>query len=217
LAVLKAELAQKAGVYSKSHPDVLRLKRQIAALQEMTTGPAPSPGSGPTPLDSDALEALQAQRTSVKTNLENAAGKLATARLSETLEKDQFAERLQVLEQAVPPQKPIKPDRPKLLALAFLGAMMAGFGGVFAAELLDKTIRGSRDLASVADGHLIVGIPYISTKAELVRKKGKIIFTIVVFAALILAGLAAVHFLWRPLDELWTVLVDRLVAARLVK
>ena len=58
LAVLKAELAQKSGVYSKAHPDVLRLKRQIAAIEQMTmpsaaTATATAAGS---PIDKDALE-----------------------------------------------------------------------------------------------------------------------------------------------------------------
>jgi uncharacterized protein involved in exopolysaccharide biosynthesis len=218
LAVLKAELAQKSGVYSKAHPDVLRLKRQIAAIEQMTmpsaaTATATAAGS---PIDKDALDALQAQRTSIQKNLETAADKLSAAQLGEKLERDQFAERLQVLEQAVMPQKPIKPNRGKILALALLGAVMAGFVGVFAVESLDRTIRGSRDLASVADGHLILAIPYISTRAELGRKKSRIALVLGLFAVALVATLAAAHFFWRPLDELWTILLDRLIAARLL-
>jgi uncharacterized protein involved in exopolysaccharide biosynthesis len=222
LAVLKAELAQKSGVYSKAHPDVLRLKRQIAAIEQMTmpsaataTATATATAAG-SPIDKDALDALQAQRTSIQKNLETAADKLSAAQLGEKLERDQFAERLQVLEQAVMPQKPIKPNRGKILALALLGAVMAGFVGVCAVESLDRTIRGSRDLASVADGHLILAIPYISTRAELGRKKSRIALVLGLFAVALVATLAAAHFFWRPLDELWTILLDRLIAARLL-
>ena len=222
LAVLKAELAQKSGVYSKAHPDVLRLKRQIAAIEQMTmpsaataTATATAAAAG-SPIDKDALDALQAQRTSIQKNLETAADKLSAAQLGEKLERDQFAERLQVLEQAVMPQKPIKPNRGKILALALLGAVMAGFVGVFAVESLDRTIRGSQDLASVADGHLILAIPYISTRAELGRKKSRIALVLGLFAVALVATLAAAHFFWRPLDELWTILLDRLIAARLL-
>ena len=223
LAVLKAELAQKSGVYSKAHPDVLRLKRQIAAIEQMTmpsaataTATATATAAAGSPIDKDALDALQAQRTSIQKNLETAADKLSAAQLGEKLERDQFAERLQVLEQAVMPQNPIKPNRGKILALALLGAVMAGFVGVFAVESLDRTIRGSRDLASVADGHLILAIPYISTRAELGRKKSRIALVLGLFAVALVATLAAAHFFWRPLDELWTILLDRLIAARLL-
>jgi uncharacterized protein involved in exopolysaccharide biosynthesis len=212
LATLKAELAQKSGVYGKSHPEIKRLKGQIESMEKMP----PPAASAKMVIDNDVIDALLTQRTSIQNNLDGAARKLTAARLGEKLERDQFAERLQVLEQAIPPQKPIKPNRIKLLALAFVGAMMAGVGGVFAVETLDKTIRGSRDLERVADGHLIVALPYISTKAELVRKKSRIALAIVISVVAVLVALAAVHFLVRPLDEVWTILLDRLLAARLL-
>jgi hypothetical protein len=216
LATLKAELAQKSSVYSKTHPEVLRLKRQIASLEQVATPTPAAPAAPGAPIDTEALDGLMAQKVSIQKNLETAAQKLSAGRLGETLERDQFAERLQVLEQAVMPQKPIKPNRIKILGLAFAAAAMAGLAGVFAVELFDRTIRGSRDLASVADAHLIVSIPYISTKRELGRKKGRMAWTLVLLLVAILAALVAVHFFWRPLEEIWTILLDRLLAARLL-
>ena len=217
LAMLKAELAQKSAVFSKGHPEVKRLNVQIQALEKMKLPAAPvTAAAREVQVDNDELDALQAQRTSVQTNLENAAQKLAAARLGETLERDQFAERLQVLEQAIPPQKPIKPNRIKLIGFSFLAAVMAGIGSVIAVEKLDRTIRGSRDLERVADAHLIVAIPYISTKAELLRKKSRIALAVGISIVAMLAALAAVHFLVRPLDELWTLLLQRLLAVRIL-
>ncbi len=221
LAALKAELAAKSGVYSKTHPEVKRLKAQIEAMEKMNAPSAlvaapaaalaPTPTAAPVaPVDNDALDALQTQRRSIQNNLETAGQKLAAARLGENLERDQFSERLEVLEQAIMPQKPIKPNRPKVLGLAFLAAIMAGIGGVFAVETFDRTIRGSRDLLSVAEGHLVVAIPYISTRAELLRKKNRIVYAIGISVAVVLAGLVAVHVLVRPLDDLWTILLARL-------
>jgi hypothetical protein len=123
---------------------------------------------------------------------------------------------LQILEQAIPPQKPIKPNRIKLIGFSFMAAVMAGIGGVFAVEKLDRTIRGSRDLERVADAHLIVAIPYILTKGELLRKKSRIALAVGISVIAVLAALAAVHFMVRPLDELWTLLLQRLLAARLL-
>jgi len=214
LATLKAEFAQKSGVYGKSHPEIKRLKGQIESLEKIP--PPPAAVAKIVQIDNDALDALVTQRTSIQNNLEGAARKLTAARLGEKLERDQFSERLQVLEQAVPPQKPIKPNRIKLMGLAFVAAVMAGIGGVFAVETLDRTIRSSRDLERVADGHLIVALPYISTKAELVRKKSRIALGLAISVVAVLAALAAVHFLWRPLDEVWTIVLDRLLAARLL-
>src|SRR5262249_31139593 len=142
-----------------------------------------------------------------------ASQKLSAARVGENLERDQFSERLEILEQAVVPQKPIKPNRPKIIALAFFAAVMAGFGAIFAVESFDRTIRGSRDLLRVADGHLLVTIPYIATRAELVRKKGRILLAVSISLAVLLGALLVVHFLVRPLDELWAVFMTRLLGS----
>src|SRR5262245_6141205 len=213
LAAVKAEYAAKAGVYSQSHPELKRLKAQIDALEKMES-PAPATTATASPvehIDSEALDALVAQRKSIQNNLDGATQKLAAARLGENLERDQFSERLEVLEQAIMPQKPIKPNRPKFIALAFFAAMMAGVGGVFAVETFDRTIRGSRDLLNIADGHLVVAIPYISTRAELLRKKSRLLYAVGLAVAAPLCGLLAVHFLMRPLDELWMVLWARML------
>src|SRR5882724_11074924 len=36
LAAMRAELSEKSGIYSSAHPELVRLKRQIAALEEIT-------------------------------------------------------------------------------------------------------------------------------------------------------------------------------------
>ena len=51
----------------------------------------------------------------------------------------------------------------------------------------------------------------------MVRKKSRVVFALAAVVIAIVASLAAVHFLWRPLDELWTILLDRLIAARLLQ
>jgi protein tyrosine kinase modulator len=217
LAMLRAEYAQKSAVFSKSHPELKRLKGIIDALEkERVSMSAPSPSTASANLNTavkDALDPLQEQRASIQKNLEGASQKLAAARLGENLERDQFSERLEVLEQAVVPQKPIKPNRPKIIALAFLAAAMAGIAAVFAVEMFDRTIRRSDDLLRVSGGHLVVAIPYIATKAELTRKRGRLALAIALPIVAILGTLLAVHVWVRPLDELWVVFMTRLLGS----
>ena len=187
-----------------------RLKAQIEAL-EKEPAPAPKPRNfGRRSRTNQLLDPLVLQRISVQQNLETTSQKLAAARRGENLERDQFSERLEVLEQAVPPQRPIKPNRPKLIGLSFVAALMAGFAGIFVIESFDKTIRNSSDLMAVANGHLIVAIPYIVTKGELHKKKSRMLFVVASLILFLLIGLAGVHFLVRPLDELWPVFLTRL-------
>lgn len=210
LALLKLEYSAKSAVFSQSHPEVRRLKAQIEALEKEGGEGAQQASPAPVGGYNQLLDPLVLQRIGVQQNLESTSQKLAAARRGESLERDQFSERLEVLEQAIPPQRPIKPNRPKLLALAFFAAVAAGFAGIFTIETIDKTIRNKNDLMTVANGQLIVEIPYLATKVELQKKKSRMVFLLGIMAASLLVGLIAIHFLLRPLDELWPILLTRL-------
>jgi hypothetical protein len=129
--------------------------------------------------------------------------KLEAARLGEKLERDQQSERLKVIEQPIVPQNPIKPNRSKLLAMAFALAIATGAAAVFAAESFDTSIRDSRELLGVANGRLIVSIPYIATRAETFRRKSRLAVLAGVVAVLLLAGVAGALFFGPPIDLSW--------------
>jgi uncharacterized protein involved in exopolysaccharide biosynthesis len=210
LTALKAEFAVKSGVYSESHPEMRRLKAMIESLEKTPGTVSQAQASGMAIPSNQLLDPLLLHRMSIQTNLENTSQKLAAARRGESLERDQFSERLEVLEQAVLPQKPAKPNRPRLIALALCAAIAAGFAGVWTIESIDKTIRNNRDLAAAVNGQLIVSIPYIVTKAELFKKKHRLILALGIIVATLLVTLIGIHFVWRPLDELWPIVMARL-------
>jgi uncharacterized protein involved in exopolysaccharide biosynthesis len=215
LAALRAQLALKSATFSPSHPEIKRLKAEIRALEKLDTSPAGSTSPSGVKTEnssSETLDALKKQREFVQQSLDTASAKLAAAQMGEKLERDQYAERLEVLEQAVMPKKPIAPNQKKIISFAVIAALMAAFAGIFTIETLDRTIRGSRDLLGIADEHLLLTIPYIATKAELRRKKSKKVVLLLLFISAIIIGLAAVHFFLRPLDELWPLLVERFMA-----
>jgi uncharacterized protein involved in exopolysaccharide biosynthesis len=180
LTELQGQLVAQSSVHSDEWPAVKSLKKRIAALQSEISK-TPKTDQAPPPADKN-IDALEQQQTSIETDLETASRKLTAARLGESMERNQQSEHLQVLEQPITPQKPVKPNRPKLLALSFAAAVIGGLGVVFLAEMLDKTIRGSRDLVGVIDSQLLVLIPYVSTVEEISGKRRKVI--------LLLAGLA---------------------------
>ena len=159
------------------------------------------PGSATTAVP--GLDTLETQRTGLREELNKATQKLSAARMGESLERGQHSERLEVIEQPTLPQKPDSPKKPKILAFVFALALMAGGGLVFAAEMLDQSIRRSTDLFSIIDSHLIVSIPYISTHREVRRKKYKIIIAAGISTVVVLAGLVALYFILPPLDVLF--------------
>ncbi len=194
LAKLKVEFAQKSATYSDAHPEVKALKKRIATL-EKTLSQQPEKSQTSAATTDNGLEVLKQRLTLTEADLDEANRKLSMARLSERLEANPRSESLQVLEQPVVPQHPIKPNRPKLFALAFVLALIVGVGTVMAAEALDKSIHTTQELADVVDSRLIVTIPYISTRGEALRKK-----SLRGVALLALAAIVVALYLGRSID-----------------
>jgi uncharacterized protein involved in exopolysaccharide biosynthesis len=193
LTQLKSELIQKGALYSERHPVIQSLKKQIEALEKAAAAPAPSNDAA----TAASLEVMVAQQESLQKNLDAASAKLSAARLGENLEKDQQSEKLEIIEQPTVPQEPVKPNRLKVLAMAFAAALFGGAGLAVLMEILDKGIRRSNDLLSVVDGQLIVSIPYITTAAEL-RARRRRTFVFLGALALVMIGLLVVAYLFLP-------------------
>jgi uncharacterized protein involved in exopolysaccharide biosynthesis len=173
----------------------------IARLLEIiTAGPQTEKG----------LNELERQQVSIQKALEDIGQKFSTAQLGERLEQDQQAERFEVIEQAVTPQEPIRPQRGKLIVLALGLAGAAGFAAVFGAEFLNRSIRTASDLANTIYHRPLVQIPYITTRRELRQRRNRIIFGAAGVATCIAAGLVGLHFLYQPLDILMFKVMSRL-------
>ena len=134
--------------------------------------------------------ALKRRETDLSQTLEDENRKLTTARLGESMERGQQGERLQVIEQPSLPQKPVRPQKTKWFAVAFALAGIIGAGSVAAAEMLDGSIRSSRDLARIVDRHLIVTIPYLSTPGEQYRKRRNIVLVCALLIGVLAAAIA---------------------------
>ena len=76
------------------------------------------------------LETFERQRTSIENNLNDLSQKLTIAQRGELLERDQHAERLEILEQPVLPTEPVKGKRLAFLALVIGASFAVGLGGV---------------------------------------------------------------------------------------
>jgi uncharacterized protein involved in exopolysaccharide biosynthesis len=201
LNLMKTDLLQRASVYSEAHPAVKSLRRRIAALEKEIAGMTKANSASGQKSPAEIAEQLTDRQTYLQNALDDASKKLSAARLGESMERDQQAEHLQVIEQPTLPQKPIKPKRIKLLAMSFALAGLLGAGSVFAAETLDKSIRGVRDLAGVVDSHLLVAIPYITTAGETARRKRRIIQLWASLAIILMGGLAAALYIGIGIDS----------------
>jgi uncharacterized protein involved in exopolysaccharide biosynthesis len=214
LTALKAERLKKANQLAWNHPEVQALQGRIAAL-ERTAAAQPPTTPGSEQLDSLqrqalALESLLGKQTAIQKSLDEASQKLAAARLGEALEKDQQAEKLEVIEQPTLPQRAAKPNRVKLLGLVLGLAVFAGAGLVVVTEAFDRTVRTRSDLARLVEGQLIVAISLVETRRDRLWWRVKVFGATTLLLISIVAGGLAWYYFMPPFDLLWTDLTVRL-------
>ncbi len=197
LTKLKDELAQKSSIYSDQHPYIITLKKKIAAMEALVAKTAKQTA---TARANGTLVDLEHKQLDAEKALQENNAKLEQARLGEKMERDQQSQRLQVIEQPALPQIPVKPNRVKFLLIAFALALAAGLGTVVASESLDGSIRHSRQLVGVAQGRMVVSIPYIATKGESFRRKSLLVIFLSVVAVLLLVGVVGLLFFGPPID-----------------
>lgn len=83
------------------------------------------------------------------------------AAMSQNLEERQKGEQFQLLDPPTLPTVPFKPDRTKILAVAFFAALALGFGGAIGVEMLDPRLRGRKDFTHFFDLPVLATIPII--------------------------------------------------------
>ncbi|WP_027907580.1 Wzz/FepE/Etk N-terminal domain-containing protein [Pseudomonas sp. Rh2] len=161
--------------------------------------------------EAEILEAPQVERGLVtlmrdhdnaRKKYEEIRAKEMGAKITESLEEENKAERFVLLEPPLMPEKPVKPNRKKIVALGVLLAPAGGGALVMLLEMLNQRVRGVGALESLVGKRVLVAVPFISTQAELAQRKRS--RTLMVVAGLLLVAiiLAMVHFLYMPLDLL---------------
>jgi uncharacterized protein involved in exopolysaccharide biosynthesis len=154
---------------------------------------------------SDDIEALKRQRVALEKLLADANGKLASARLSERLDQEQQSEHMQIIEAPSLPQKPMKSKKFLLVGIAFAAAAILGIGAAVGPELLNGSIRSRHQLNGVVASPLIVCIPYIATRADIIRRRLRLLFGVMSVVLLLAAwgGLAVAIVFQLPVDFSW--------------
>jgi len=162
-------------------------------------------------LESQILEAPQVERglVTLMRDHENARKKYEeirtkemSAKITESLEQENKAERFVLLEAPLMPEKPVRPNRKKVVALGFVLAPVGAGALVMLLEMLSQRVRGVDALTSVLGRRVLVAIPYIHTQAELDRRKQWRTILVLCGVVSIVVSLVLLHFLYMPLDLL---------------
>jgi len=216
LDALKRDLFNAENKYTESHPDIVDLKKKIAALELQVEAKIKSRQEAikednlPTPTLDPATKRLLAQyaerynevqlgarkfREEIKgleqqiaiyerriedtprreqelilltrdydlleKNYQSLLGKKIQAHMAENLERKLQGEQFKILDPALLPEKPFKPDRNKIFLIGAMMGLMAGLGLTWFRESLDRSFH------SVSDVEVYLAIPVIATMPNL--------------------------------------------------
>ena len=137
--------------------------------------------------------------------------KLMEAKTAQSLEKGQKGQKFIIIDPAVFPEKPYKPNRLAIILIGFILGIGAGIGTASVKEFSDQAIRSEYDLALLTGKPVLAAIPLIETEADLKRKRRKR----TILSLSIVTGMSlcvfAIHLFYKPLDVLWFMGMRKLV------
>jgi len=143
---------------------------------------------------------LQRDYNNVQDQYNQAVDRLALAATGQRIELLAKGQRISVIEQAVVPERPTKPNRP-LIAAAGVGAgMAAGLGLVVILEFLNRAIRRPVELTNRLGITPFAVLPYIRTRREIVLRRFALMGGVASLVVLMPLGLFAIHSFVFPLD-----------------
>ena len=155
------------------------------------------------------LFTLMRDYENAKAKYEEVKSKQLNAKIAENLEQENKAERFSMLEPPVFPDKPIRPNRLKIIALGLFAALASAVALVALLETLDKRVRGVEAMTAVINMRPLVVVPYIYTQQELRRKKNLTRNLLLAMGVFLILMLIITHFLIMPLDLLLIKLMTR--------
>ncbi len=131
------------------------------------------------------------------------------AQLAENLEKRQKGEQFRVLDPAILPQRPYRPQRPLILAFGLALGLGVGIAGVVGIETLDHSVRGTRDLQTLVPRVQLFGtVPLIRNRRTVFKRRLALTgAAVLILSLLVTAVLLALQYKeqiarLRPLDLL---------------
>lgn len=138
-----------------------------------------------------------------------AVARLSVAATGERIELLAKGQRMSVIEQAVVPERPTKPNRPMIAAAGVGAGVVAGLGLIVLLEFLNGSIRRPIELTNRLGIAPFAVLPYVRTRPEIMFRRLMILGTVGGLVILLPLGLFAVHTFALPLDSIIESLFNR--------
>jgi polysaccharide chain length determinant protein (PEP-CTERM system associated) len=198
--IFNAQIADIDAQIELLKQEVETLTAEIAEVEDYISQ-APANGVG--------LSKLQRDFDNIQTQYNTATARLSAAATGERIELLAKGQRISVIEQAVRPERPTKPNR-ALIAAGGAGAGMAvGLGLIVLLEILNQSIRRPIELNNRLGITPIAVLPYIRTEREVFLKRLLIFGAIAFLLVGIPLAIYAFHTLVKPVDTIIEPILNR--------
>lgn len=149
-----------------------------------------------------ALDAMQRDFDNVREQYTQAVANKARAETGDTIESMSKGQRITVIEQAVAPTDPTRPNRKAIVAAGVGGGLFAGLLLVAMIEFLHKGIRRPVEITNKLGIAVFATLPYIKTPGEIRWRRVRLALILLAVLAVIGGVLWAVDTYYMPLDLL---------------
>jgi len=117
------------------------------------------------------LMSLRRDYDTIKESYDSLMERKINAEIAENLEMRQKSERFRILDPANYPQKPVKPNRLKILALGLMLGLSFGAGLALLREQMDDTFHRADDIKAFFDIPVLGNIPILNTSEQTHRER----------------------------------------------
>jgi uncharacterized protein involved in exopolysaccharide biosynthesis len=205
---------------TSNNPDYIQLAAQLQAIEQNLISEQSIIGGlqdkiqslqsslSQSPKVEQDYRALMRELENANRNFLEYQAKQTQAKLATQLEQEQKGERFTLIEPPMRPEEPVSPNRPLLLVMAVVLSIAAAVGCVFGLEKIDGTVRSEAGLTRLSGIAPLVVIPHLA--AHPIERRSALAWQpLAVSAAVALVVISLVHFLYKPLDVVYYILIRK--------
>lgn len=170
-----------------------------------------------TPATETQLNALSRRQLELENQYSAIIRKRADAETGEKLEVNQQAERFEVIENALPSDEPVSPNRPQIMALGSGFAIVLAVGLALFLEVMNPAMRSAAQMERKLELRPVATIPYIRTGREKSRSRIRVVAVFILVALALPLMLFAIDTYYHPIQLLAEKVLEQTGVAQLVR